>query len=176
LQATLALFDSKANDGGSQNWRIGLDFRHGNGVGPDERRQSIITKLWGVADSVKHGDHTPELLAASDRARAKLADLKDRFSEGLPSGHRLLFKVPFPTIDGRQEYMWVEVLQWREEGLIKGVLQNEPFYVKDLSAGSNVEVLEEKVFDYILDRGDGSKEGNETGIILRRQKASAQKE
>jgi uncharacterized protein YegJ (DUF2314 family) len=59
------------------------------------------------------------------------------------------------------------VTAW-EGRTIKGLLKNEPFDIPDLHAGQVVEVDEEDVFDYIRQRPDGSREGNETAEIIAR--------
>jgi hypothetical protein len=49
------------------------------------------------------------------------------------------------------------------------ILQNDPYYVPDLKAGSVVHIHEDEVFDYILNNPDGTTEGNETGTIIEQQ-------
>jgi len=64
--------------------------------------------------------------------------------------------------------MWVEVVRWQGR-TIRGILQNDPFEVPDLKSGARVEVKEGSLFDYILEKKDGTKEGNETGRLIERQ-------
>ena len=77
-------------------------------------------------------------------------------------------KAPFETPDENQEWMWVEVVRWKENA-ISGLLMNEPHAILDLHAGQKVEVSQADVFDYIRRLPDGSMEGNETGKIIGRQ-------
>jgi uncharacterized protein YegJ (DUF2314 family) len=57
--------------------------------------------------------------------------------------------------------MWVEVSSWNDNTIV-GLLANEPEDVPDLHAGATVKVNQKDVFDYILNKADGSVEGNET--------------
>jgi uncharacterized protein YegJ (DUF2314 family) len=110
--------------------------------------------------------HTEPVLAASRRARDRLrAELKPRFIAGLSSGEQLMVKAPFMTPAGGREWMWVRVSRWQGPR-IHGVLENDPVHVRDLKAGAHVDVLEEDVLDYLFFRGDGAREGNETGALM----------
>jgi uncharacterized protein YegJ (DUF2314 family) len=61
--------------------------------------------------------------------------------------------------------MWVEVTSWSGKKN-SGILQNEPFNIKNLQVGAVVEFQDEEIFDYILNRPDGTSEGNVTGEII----------
>ena len=61
--------------------------------------------------------------------------------------------------------MWVEVNKW-EGSTLRGPLQNQPHNIPELQAGQEVEVEQDKVFDYIHKLPDGSTEGNETGKLI----------
>jgi uncharacterized protein YegJ (DUF2314 family) len=54
--------------------------------------------------------------------------------------------------------------------VVKGILKNQPFYVPELSAGSEVVIDQNDVFDYIRNFADGTTEGNETGELMRKNK------
>jgi uncharacterized protein YegJ (DUF2314 family) len=168
-EATLALLKGALQEGDPENRLIELDFRHGEGRTPDERREAVLSSIWGASDSIKDTEHTPEILAASTRAKAKLPDLRKSFEAGLEPGSHLMLKAPFKTDDGGNEWMWVEVLRWPEGGPIEGSLQNDPFQIKALRAGARVKVIQEDVFDYLLYRKDGTQEGNETGDLIEKQ-------
>ncbi len=110
--------------------------------------------------------HTEAVLEASRRARDRLrAELKPRFIAGLCGGEQLLVKAPFTTPAGGLEWMWIRVSRWQGPR-IHGVLDNDPVHVRDLKAGSHVDVREEEVLDYLFRRGDGTSEGNETAVIM----------
>ncbi len=108
---------------------------------------------------------------ASERARKELPRLHHIFDKQKGEGYTLLLKAPFAYGNGQSnEWMWVEVTQWSNDK-ITGILQNDAYYVPDLKTGSIVHINEDEVFDYILNKPDGSTEGNETGEILERQPA-----
>lgn len=168
-KAQLALVVGRWEEGDPQNTLVELDFRHGNGRSGDERRQATLAQIWGSADSLVDVRHDGAILAASQQAKAKLPALQRIFAKGLAPGERILLKAPFARDDAGKEWMWVEVLQWPDLGRITGILQNDPYYVKKLRAGSRVQIKPEEVFDYAYSKADGTTEGNETGRLMQRQ-------
>ena len=95
--------------------------------------------------------------------------LRKQFAEGLEPGEYILVKAPFKTPEGGNEWMWIEVTEWSGNN-IRGVLNNEPFYVPSLHSGQIVEIRQEDVFDYIRRHPDGTQEGNETGEIIKKMR------
>lgn len=131
------------------------------------QQHALLTEIFGGADDVKNIQQNEELEAASERARAKLPVLREKFLEGYKPGEYLLLKAPFEHEEGN-EWMWVQIKSWEEDGAITGVLRSDPFYVEDLKAGQLVDIREEDVFDFIFNLADGSTEGNETGEIIQK--------
>jgi uncharacterized protein YegJ (DUF2314 family) len=174
LEVTLALVPGERKPGDTDNRLIEIDFRHGEGNTVDEKRQALLSAIWGASDSLKTIQHTPEVLAASARAKAKLPNLQRTFADGLPPGSNLMLKAPFMTDSGGSEWMWVEVLRWPKGGPIDGILQNDPFEIKALKAGARVRVKQAEVFDYMLHRKDGTTEGNETGGLIEKLNGTVQ--
>ena len=170
LEIPLALVEGRELEGDPKNHLVELDFRHGEGRTVAEKRNSLLSALWGATDSVQDTTHTPEVLAASARAKARLPELAKLFVAGLPPGSRLMLKAPFKRDDnGGNEWMWVEVMRWPESGPVEGILKNDPFYISALRAGARVEVKAADIFDYLFYRKDGSREGNETGDLISKQ-------
>ncbi len=167
--ATLALVVGTAQDGDPDNPLVELDFRHGQGTSNDERRQQVLSEMWGSEDAITGASHSADLLAASARARDRLNSLRKDFLEGLPPGSRFLVKGPFKRDDEGDEWMWVEVLKWESPERIDGVLQNDPFYIRKLRAGARVSVRTDAAFDYLWVKPDGTSEGNETGRLIEKQ-------
>jgi len=167
--ATLSLLTGKASEGDPDNSLIEISFANGAGKDEDERRQSILSALWGTKDSITGVKHSEEIEAASKKARIQLATLRPAFLKGLPPGERLMVKAPFPRDDEGNEWMWVEVLKWPGEKKLEGLLQNDPFYIKKLKAGARVTVNYDDLFDYIHYKADGSADGNETGPLIEKQ-------
>ena len=135
--------------------------------GSDEtsRLAALLFAMFGGDSDVRVSPDTPEYLAASQRARARLPEWRTRFQGGLRTGDILCVKKEFPTPDGQGERMWVEIIEWPEDGNIAGVLQNEPVKASDFQEGQQVRVRENEVIDVIHIHPDGSFEGNETGLI-----------
>ena len=142
-----------------------LDFPEAKFSGTTERAMWGANELFGSTDSVTGvapGD--PEMAAARARARKAFFAQEDRFRAGLDFKEHLIVKAPF--VAGVQtEYMWVEVVKWGEK-ILEGVLTSDPYYVKNIRAGSRVTVRLDDIYDYILYKPDGTQEGNETGRLL----------
>jgi uncharacterized protein YegJ (DUF2314 family) len=169
-EASLALVVGRLEDGDPDNPLFELDFRNGAGRSNDERRQATFAQIWGSADTLIGVRHNEAILAASKAAKAKLPALQKIFAHGLAPGERIILKAPFARDDGEgNEWMWVEILKWPEQGKVTGILQNEPHYVKKLRAGSRVLIKPEEVFDYVHYKSDGTEEGNETGRLMQQQ-------
>jgi len=168
-QITLALLQGKAERGDPDNRLIEIDFRHGVGTTNDERRQNLFSVLWGADDAIVGARHTDDVLEAARKASARLPELQAAFNKGLAVGERLLVKAPFARDDKGMEWMWVEVMSWPKGKDIEGILQNDPFYIRNLKAGARVQIHTRDVFDYLWYRADGTSEGNETAHLLERQ-------
>lgn len=161
---TLTIAPGKNQEGDPENRLLELVFP-GPAAQLQERQTKTLADILGASDSLVHTKHTPEILAASARGRAKAIALKPRFSTGAPQLEHLMVKAPFKTSSGGNEWMWVEVTKW-VGSTIQGILENDPFDVPGLKAGARVEVEESSIFDYIYRRADGTTEGNETGPLL----------
>src|SRR6185312_10584015 len=102
---------------------------------PQEQQTRVLADLFGYDESIQFTKHDDVLLAASREARKRLPELMEMFNNGLETGYSLLLKAPFKTDDGGNEWMWIEVTKWDEEG-IEGILQNEPYNIPDLKSGA----------------------------------------
>lgn len=173
-KATLALMRGVQDEGDSKNNLIEIDFRHGAGATPDERSSALLSTFWGTKDAVSLVRHNEQIKEASEAARRKLADWKLRFRSGLPTGSRLMVKGPFARDDEGNEWMWIEVLKWDEDGTLHGILKNDPAFIKNLKDGSEVTIHYDQVFDYLLYHADGSTEGNETSKLIQEQSEKAE--
>lgn len=136
----------------------------------DGEARAIDDLFGGKRDPVSYEKaDDPELLAARDRARAKISgDVKRWWLREKKVGDSLSVKAPFTTDDGAIEWMWLEVKTWKGTK-IEGILQNEPEHVSTLELGAHVSADEAKLFDYLRERKNGKNDGNETGEILARR-------
>ncbi|HEX2674961.1 MAG TPA: DUF2314 domain-containing protein, partial [Polyangiaceae bacterium] len=172
-RVALQLVGSLPREGDADNRLLEIAFP-GSASSLQEKQAAAGYELFGGHDSVVRVKHDQALLAASERARKKALAIGKRYKKGPPFGEQLLVKAPFPTSDGGNEWMWVEVVRWNGNE-IDGILQNDPFDVPALKSGSRVEVKAGEIFDYLLTKSDGSQEGNETGALLEaREKAGAE--
>ena len=163
--ACLTLRNGEWEEGDPKNRLLELTFDRYSGPDSHAKEDAMIASLFGAEDGITHVEHTDELLAASREAKTKLPELRKAFNAGLEPSEFIQLKAPFPTLDGGNEWMWVEVTSWKGDH-IKGTLENDPFEAKYLHAGQVVEVKEEDIFDYIRQFADKHREGNTTGAIL----------
>lgn len=165
--AKLSLVKGTWEDGDPRNRLVEIRFDRYPGPDHYARQEAMLSALFGSEDSIQRVKHTNELLEASKAASVKLPALREAFKRGLAPGEYIQVKAPFATLDGGNEWMWVEVTSW-EGDAITGLLKNEPASIPSLHGGQMVKVSQGKVFDYIRHSADGRDEGNETGKILRR--------
>ncbi len=165
-RAVVAVMGGTPDEGDPENQQISLDFRHGDGASEDERRSSLLSDFWGSADSMVRVRHNEEIEKASKEAKLKFLAFKREFKSGLEPGGRLMVKAPFDTDDGGTEWMWLELVKWGDDNLLTGILQNDPYYIKKLKAGTESTVKADQIFDFVFHRPDGSTEGNETGKLI----------
>lgn len=161
----LTFGEAARDEGDPDNRLLELTFDGYPGREAMNRQVAVLDAMWGFSDDIVSIKHDQELEAASRKARAQLPALQRAFSAGRKPGELYLVKAPFKSPDGRSEWMWVEVRQWRE-GRISGVLQNRPRWIPALQAGQIVDVKEAEVFDWLHQHPDGRTEGNETEAII----------
>lgn len=165
-RARLRLVEGVWEEGDPENRLYEIVFDRYSGPDVQARQMAMQIDFFGTEEDPAHDvEHGEEVLAASRKARERLLGLKPGFQAGLPLGEVLFVKAPFRTTDGGQEWMWVEVVEWKGTR-ITGSLLNQPVKIPSLKEGQEVEVSEEEVFDYIHQRADGSTEGNETARLL----------
>ncbi|MEY3444805.1 MAG: hypothetical protein RLZZ519_3086, partial [Bacteroidota bacterium] len=132
-----------------------------------EYQNDFVTGIFGATDTlINTGSDNAELQAASDRAKAELPGIQERFNKGLRAQEVLLVKLPFETDEGGVEWMWVEVIEWKDDE-IKGTLSNDPYYIANLKAGAAVTGDADDIFDYMI-QGPNGEEGNETSKVIER--------
>jgi uncharacterized protein YegJ (DUF2314 family)/tetratricopeptide (TPR) repeat protein len=90
------------------------------------------------------------LLEAHRRAKSELVSFKKSFKDdGEPGEEMHVVKIGFPAQDGKYEWMWVSLDEWRGVAIV-GHLQNDPVLRKDLQKGSEVHLSEGEIFDWAI--------------------------
>jgi uncharacterized protein YegJ (DUF2314 family) len=173
--ARLTLIQGVTEEGDPHNRLIEIAFDEYPGVDVHARQDAMLSSLFGWEDAIKRIRHDEELSAASKRAKAKLPALRKAFTEGLAPGEYIQVKAPFTTPENANEWMWVEIAEWKGNR-IKGLLKNEPFAIPGLHGGQIVQVREEDVFDYIRRYPNGKEEGNETSKIILKMQGSVERQ
>jgi hypothetical protein len=163
-KVVLSLTRSVPQEGDSENRLLEVAFA-GDPARTQERQTASLASLFGSEDAVLYLQHDAALLAASARARKKAFALRERFAKGPPFGEQLLVKAPFQTAAGDNEWMWVEVVSWQAD-TIDGIVTEDAFDIPTLKGGARVQVQADRIFDYLLLKRDGSREGNETQPLL----------
>jgi uncharacterized protein YegJ (DUF2314 family) len=165
LTAILKLKQVVPEEGDADNIQLMIAFEDPAYSSPQEEQQKIVSDLFGASDSVINVTHDEAIGQASKKACERLPELRKLFNKGLEPGYSILVKAPFKIEEGRREWMWVEITKW-PENTITGILQNDAFEIENLKAGAIVTVNEKDIFDYILNKPDGTMEGNETSPLL----------
>ena len=154
-----------SEEGDPANLLLDLTFPEVDAETRAERQGIAFDKLYGSTSDVQgiqSGD--PDMQAASKKARVDFLKLEDHFNQGLQPNERILVKHGFNVGEGL-EYMWVELLRWKNNE-IEGVLLNDSYYDSKLRSGKRVSFKSAEVFDYIHQKPDGTEAGNETGKVL----------
>lgn len=172
-KASLSLVQGKWEEGDPPNRLVEIRFDRYRGPDRQSKQTDLVSSLFGWKDSIVSVRHTEELKAASNAAKAKLPELKQSFNKGLQPGEYLHVKAPFGMPGGGNEWMWVEVVEWKGDR-IRGVLKNEPMRIPGLHGGQQVDIRQSEIFDYIHYFPNGSQEGNRTGEILEEMERSGQ--
>ena len=163
---SINLIKGKNEQGDPNNRIIELSFTKFEGASKQQRIETMLDNLWGFEDNVAYIKHNEMILAASKKAKAKLPELRKMFLKGLAPGEFIMVKAPFKTPDDGTEWMWVEVIKWKDLKKIQGILKNQPYHIPTLKAGADVSVDTAEIFDYIYRKADGTSEGNETGKLI----------
>jgi hypothetical protein len=167
----LRLVDVETQPGDPNNAMIELDFAWGTGRTDLERQEDLLGRFMGTSASSYIGvEPTPELEAASRRAREQWLKWGPDFRKHFPAGSSFIAKGPFQHDDSPDvEWMWIEVLQWNGAGELEGILANDPVHIRRFQAGARVKFPADRIYDYEVLKPDGTREGNETGRLMELQ-------
>ena len=162
---TLGFKKALVDEGDPTNRIIELIFK----ANKNEQRYAAQTRylidLFGVEDKIYDTNkYAAEMEAASKKDLVMLPEIKKAFNKKLGLNEYIDVKVPFIYSEGR-EWMWILVTSWKGDK-IKGILNNKPYYIKNLYAGDKVEVNQKDVFDFLYHHADGTETGNETTKVI----------
>jgi len=161
-----------------------LSYDHGHdkllGPGPRVALARFDGAFGSCTDAVAAAPAAPVVVApavaapaAPDLASVRVHEIRtltgpvhDAWLQGLPAGDHLLVKAPFPTAEGRVEWLWVEVSDWGSPETLTGRLVSSPTLADGVARGDTVKVPVAVVYDYLWRHADGSSEGNETQAWL----------
>ncbi len=168
----LRLVDVETQPGDPNNAMIELDFAWGTGRTDLERQEDLLGRFMGTSlSSYLDVERTPELEAASRRAREQWLKWGPDFRKHFPAGSTFMAKGPFPHDDGSDvEWMWIEVLRWNDAGELEGVLANDPVHIRRFQSGARVKFPAGQIYDYEVLKPDGTRQGNETGRLMEQQR------
>ena len=154
VRLKLEAFDEQASDPDTELLHV---------LPPLEYRGDKNTWLRDVCRSL--GQNAPDPLpleslesvmqAASERARATLGELRERFRRALPPGQTFAIKIGLTTTAGGREFVWIKVNDWQADGILVGTLETQPTQCPGFFLGQEMRVPESDVFD----RAIGSAEG-----------------
>jgi uncharacterized protein YegJ (DUF2314 family) len=165
--ARLVVVVGRAEDGDPRNRLMEIAPARYAGADAAQRLAALSHSLFDAEDDLRRVQHTDELLAASEAARAKLPALREAFARGLLPGESIDVKAPFKTDGGGREWMWVRVEKWKGDA-VEGMLANEPDRIATLHSGQHVVVSQADLFDFLHRFPDGHVEGDETDAIIER--------
>ena len=109
--------------------------------------------------AVKRDDELMEV--AHYRAMSRLDEIQERFCSGLRPGECLYVKKGFEGLEGRREFMWLEVLAWKGDTVVAR-LSNQPLWCPTLRPGQLLSLQRSEIFDWCIEHEDGTTVGGIT--------------
>lgn len=166
---TLRLGTLKAGDADNRLWE--LAFAPQEEMTRYEVQTALTEAVFGKLtndEPVNSPADDAELAAIQKRVQKRVPAMRAAVQKGLVDGEALAIKVPFEYGDDGREWMWVTVSSWSGTK-VKGLLDNQPSYIKTLRLGSPVEVEQDLIADFAWKKADGSVEGMESAAVLKRR-------
>jgi len=106
-----------------------------------------------------------EMQKASEKARATLGAVREKFRRGLPSDQTLAIKIGLTTPAGGREFVWIKVNEWAADGILIGTLETEPIKCPGFLLGQTMRVPESDVFDRAIGGAQGMVDPALTDIV-----------
>jgi uncharacterized protein YegJ (DUF2314 family) len=114
--------------------------------------------------AVPAGD--PELAAAIDEARRTLPEFFAVLDKPRDDVSGLALKLELTDANGN-EFLWLNAIRYKE-GKLVGTVNNQPYVVRSVKYGEQVEIDPAKIRDWLFVRG-GKVHGNHTARVLVRR-------
>jgi len=99
------------------------------------------------------------------KARATLPAVKKRYLRGLPEGDDFEVTIRLFDPDGKFEQVFVKVNSWSGR-TITGAVNSHVELLRSHKNGENVTCDERDILDWVIEKPDGSEEGNFVGKFL----------
>ena len=138
---------------------VGLQNRYhaqANGAGAPASRAALTAYEEAIAPYVEKG-------------RASYPGAKERFLKGLPTGSKFMVRIRLMQRPNKVEEVFLEVTAI-QDGTVTGTL-NRVDTLTNYHRGQRISVPESEIKDWLIQRPDGSEEGNVVGNYLRQHKA-----
>jgi uncharacterized protein YegJ (DUF2314 family) len=133
--------------------------------GPSKEKAPLLRDDEKNPEVLAVKDDDPEMAACVTEAQATLGEAW-RVIERKDKGEPPVFKVRFQEGD-RIEFMWVNGIR-RRNGVIEGVLQNEPNFLKKVKEGQRVTIKPDDIVDWMYSSDEGTVGAYSVRLLARR--------
>lgn len=142
------------------------------GCSPKAREPEVIRRE-GYSPIVNVANADPEMEAAIQKAHSTLPEFIQAMQN--PPANDTDFVIKAAFWEGRQsEHMWVSQLAY-QDGVFRGVLDNQPYYIKNVKAGDTVSVQEKDISDWFYYQNGKRIGGYSLALLLKREKEAREK-
>ena len=104
------------------------------------------------ANYLQVSDNDPGMKAAIAKAKASTRDFVSAFHAQRPGTSGFSVKKPFPTPNGTEEHMWIDVLS-EQNGELKGRIANEAEETREVKLGQSVTLKLSEMSDWKYQNG-----------------------
>ena len=164
-EITLYFKQAKHDEGDPNNRIIELILKPKSNEQRYATQARYIEEFFGLKDKViDTSKYNDELTKASKKDLAILPKIKQIFNSKLKPNEYILLKAPFKYSEGT-EWMWVLVTSWKGDK-IEGILNNKPYFIKNLRSGDRVTIHQKDIFDFLYHKANGQEVGDETTKVI----------
>ena len=140
-----------------------------------EQQEDFIGKYFKGYNLVSYNEIKQQVEITSQKAKSELPQVKSIFNKKLETVDKILVKIPLKLVDKQTQWLWAQVLDWKEN-ILRVELVNRPINQTKESQGKQqglnkvLRVNQQDVFDYAIYFKDGVIKGNSTGELLKQMK------